>query len=156
MVRDIGSWLGELGLERYAQAFRDNDIDADVLPELTDADLGKLGVSLGHRRKILRAVAQRHEAPATAEQPAEATPQAPVRAEREAERRQLTLLFCDLVGSTELARRLDPEDMSKVMRAYKAACAEVIERWAGQVARFMGDGVLAYFGWPSAHEDDGE
>jgi predicted ATPase/class 3 adenylate cyclase len=156
VVRDIGSWLGGLGLERYAQAFRDNDIDAEVLPELTDADLEKLGVSLGHRRKILRAVAQRHEATATVGQPAEATPPAPVRAEREAERRQLTLLFCDLVGSTELARRLDPEDMSNIVRDYQAACAEVIERWAGQVAKFMGDGVLAYFGWPSAHEDDGE
>jgi predicted ATPase/class 3 adenylate cyclase len=156
VARDIGSWLGELGLERYAQAFRDNDIDLDVLPELTDADLEKLGVSLGHRRRILRATGQPRETSVKAEQPVHAAPPAPVRVDREAERRQLTLLFCDLVGSTELARRLDPEDMSKLVRDYQAACAEVIERWAGQVAKYMGDGVLAYFGWPSAHEDDAE
>jgi class 3 adenylate cyclase len=146
---DVSTWLRELGLAGYAQAFRANDIDADVLRRLTADDLIALGISsIGHRRKLLDAIAElpRPDSGALRE------PEAP----RAAERRQLTVLFCDLVGSTELAARLDPEDMSRVIRAYQECCAAVVERWGGHVAKYMGDGVLAYFGWPVAHEDDAE
>jgi class 3 adenylate cyclase len=148
---DIGAWLRQLGLERYEQAFRDNDIASAVLPELTDQDLKDLGVSLGHRRlllKAIRAVAddQPDHSPAeTARAPD--TPPGPAR-RSEGERRQLTVLFCDLVGSTELSARLDPEDLREVIRAYQAACVDVVDRFDGHVARFLGDGILAYFGWP--------
>jgi class 3 adenylate cyclase len=148
---DVSTWLRDLGLENYARAFQAHDIDADVLPRLTADDLTALGItSVGHRRKLLDAIAllEGSGAPPSAEPTA-----VPVRA---AERRQLTVLFCDLVGSTELARRLDPEDLREVMRAYQAACGDVISRFEGHLARFLGDGVLAYFGWPGAHEDDAE
>jgi class 3 adenylate cyclase len=152
----ITAWLRELGLERYELAFQENAIDIEVLPELTDADLEKLGVLLGHRRKLLRAIAELPEpfhaelAPSSEAKPsARALP-------RDAERRQLTVLFCDLVGSTELSAWLDPEDMGAVIGAYQECCAEVVKRWDGHVAKYMGDGMLAYFGWPRAHEDDAE
>ena len=157
---DIGVWLRELGLERYERAFREGDIDAEVLPDLTEADLEELGVSLGHRKKLLKAIA-RLGRPSDAP-PANAPPEtAPVpRRRREAghrgERRHLTVLFCDLADSTELAARLDPEDMAEVLRAYHACCLDVITRWEGHLARFIGDGVLAFFGYPQAHEDDAE
>jgi class 3 adenylate cyclase/tetratricopeptide (TPR) repeat protein len=150
---DVATWLRDLGLENYAQAFRANDIDAEVLPRLTAEDLIALGItSIGHRRKLLHAIdaLNRGRAPAAAE------PLAAAVRPLEAERRQLTVLFCDLVGSTELSARLDPEDLREVMRAYQAACADVVCRLEGHVARFLGDGVLAYFGWPRAHEDDAE
>ena len=148
---DVSSWLRDLGLADYVQAFRANDIDAEVLPRLNAEDLIELGVtSIGHRRRLLDAIALLdRSSPRTV---AEKTTTRPV----EAERRQLTVLFCDLVGSTELAARLDPEDLRAVMRAYHAACADVIGRFDGHVAKFLGDGVLAYFGWPQAHEDDAE
>ena len=155
---DIAAWLRQLGLERYEQAFRENEIDAAILPKLTADDLKDIGVTIvGHRRKLLEAIAALAE-PASAPQvvqsaPAEAAPRA---RPAEAERRQLTVLFCDLVGSTELAARFDPEDMGRVIRAYQDTCTEVIERWGGHVAKYMGDGVLAYFGWPHAHEDEAE
>ncbi len=150
-MMDVSSWLRDLGLADYVQAFRANDIDAEVLPRLTAEDLIALGVtSIGHRRRLLDAIALLDRgSPRTV---AEKTTTRPV----EAERRQLTVLFCDLVGSTELAARLDPEDLRAVMRAYHAACAEVIGRFDGHVAKFLGDGVLVYFGWPQAHEDDAE
>ncbi len=155
---DVASFLHDLGLEQYEQAFRDNAIDGEVLPDLTDADLAALGVLLGHRRKLLRAIAGLLTAgeplapfAEATPLPSSATPRAP-----EAERRQLTVMFCDLVGSTELAARLDPEDMGRVIRAYQECCAEGAERWGGHVAKYMGDGVLTYFGWPRAHEDDAE
>jgi class 3 adenylate cyclase len=143
---DIGAWLRQLGLERYEQAFRDNDIASAVLPDLTDQDLKDLGVSLGHRRlllKAIRAVAddQAGHSPAESARAPDTPPEAARRSE--AERRQLTVLFCDLVGSTELSARLDPEDMREVMRAYQAACADVVGRFEGHVARFLGDGILA-------------
>jgi class 3 adenylate cyclase len=156
---DIGAWLKDLGLERYEQAFRDNDIDIDLVSDLTEADLEKLGVaSLGHRKILLRAMeALRRPLPELGDGATaiadEATP-APPRSE--AERRQLTVLFVDLVGSTELSARLDPEDMGLVIRAYQACCTEIVERWGGHIAKYMGDGVLAYFGWPRAHEDEAE
>jgi class 3 adenylate cyclase/predicted ATPase len=153
---ELGAWLRDLGLERYEQAFRDNDIAPAVLPELTDRDLKDLGVSLGHRRLLLKAIAglAARGADAASASAAEAVP----RTDRAtgAERRQLTVLFCDLVGSTALAAWLDPEDMGQVIRAYQECCAEVVRAWGGHVAKYMGDGVLAYFGWPQAHEDDAE
>ena len=153
---DVAAWLRELGLERYEQAFRDNAIDAGVLPKLTAEDLRDLGVSaVGHRRKLLEAIAalteQTQAAPTAADAGVPRAGKPP-----EAERRQLTVLFCDLVGSTALSARLDPEDMGTVMRAYHRCCAEGVKRWDGHVAKYLGDGVLAYFGWPQAHEDDAE
>jgi class 3 adenylate cyclase len=146
---DVVGWLRGLGLEGYAPAFRDNDIDGEVLPELTSDDLISIGVtSVGHRRKLLAAIAS-----LGAEAPAAAVT-APPRAD--AERRQLTVMFCDLVGSTELSARLDPEDLREVIAAYHRAVAETVTALDGFVAKYMGDGVLVYFGYPSAHEDDAE
>ena len=158
---------GELGLERYAEAFRDNAIEPEVLSELSEADLEKIGVLLGHRKIMLKAIAElRPQAPQPLPEPAPAVPASPLphppphagdgRAPAEAERRQLTIMFCDLVGSTPLATRLDPEDLRDVIGAYHRAVAEVIARFDGFVAKYMGDGVLAYFGYPRAHEDDAE
>jgi len=144
---DVVAWLRSLGLEQYQQAFCDNAIDAAVLPELTADDLKDLGVNLvGHRRKLLAAIAALRS---------DTVPHVPVPAVP-TERRQLTVMFCDLVGSTELSSRLDPEDLREVIGAYHAAVAEVIARFGGFVARYMGDGILAYFGYPRAHEDDPE
>ena len=154
---DIAAWLRELGLERYEQAFRDNDIAPAVLPELTDQDLKDLGVSLGHRRLLLKAI-QALANEQAGHSPTEGTPHGSphLAAYPGAERRQLTVLFVDLVGSTELSARLDPEDLASVIRAYQECCAQVIGRWGGHIAKYMGDGVLAYFGWPKAHEDQAE
>jgi class 3 adenylate cyclase/predicted ATPase len=147
---NIAGWLDGLGLERYAQAFSDNDIDADVLPRLIADDLIGLGVtSIGHRRRLLDAIVA-----LGAEAPTVTVTAAPVRAD--AERRQLTVMFCDLVGSTELSARLDPEDLREVIAAYHRAVAEVVAGFDGFVAKYMGDGVLVYFGYPQAHEDDAE
>ena len=147
---DIAAWLRELGLERYEGAFRDNEIDGGILPKLTSDDLRDIGVTaVGHRRRLLEAIAV-----LTAGDRRASRRVAPAKAE--AERRQLTMLFCDLVGSTELSGRLDPEDMSAVIGAYHRCTAAVVERFDGHVARYLGDGVLAYFGWPRAHEDDAE
>ena len=150
---DIAAWLRELGLERFEPVFRDNEIDWEVLPELTDADLEKLGLPLGPRKKLLKAIAGLSGKPTAVSTEVAPCPR-PVAPE--AERRQLTVLFCDLVGSTELSARLDPEDMSAVIRAYQSAVAGEITHFEGHVAKFMGDGVLAYFGYPKAHEDDAE
>jgi len=159
---DVATWLDQPGLGQYAGAFRANDIDAELLSELTESDLERLGVtSLGHRKRLLKAIADLREAPIA--EPDRRVETQPVVASKavpavgaSAERRQLTVLFVDLVGSTELARRLDPEDMGVLVRAYQAACKEVVARFDGYVAKYMGDGVLAYFGWPRAHEDDAE
>jgi class 3 adenylate cyclase len=144
---DVADWLRKLGLEQYELAFRENDVDAEVLPRLTVEDLISIGVtSVGHRRRLLDAIATLD---------AEAAPSAiPVRAD--AERRQLTVMFCDLVGSTELSARLDPEDLREVIAAYHHTVADVVRGFDGFVAKYMGDGVLAYFGYPQAHEDDAE
>jgi len=154
---DIDGWLRRIGLEQYTQTFRDNAIDLSVLPDLTDQDLEKLGVLLGHRRKLLRAIADleaiEKSAPAVAV--AAAAPPAP-RPQDTAERRQLTVMFCDLVGSTALSARLDPEDLRGLIGSYHRCTAELVERNGGFVAKYMGDGVLAYFGYPRAHEHDAE
>ena len=151
---DVAAWLQSLGLERYVSAFRDNDVDAEVLPELTADDLIGLGVtSIGHRRKLLAAIAAlRAEAPTPTATPAPRDAPAPA----DAERRQLTVMFCDLVGSTALSARLDPEDLREVIGAYHRAVAEIVAGFDGFVAKYMGDGVLVYFGYPRAHEDDAE
>jgi class 3 adenylate cyclase len=158
LVISVTDWLRELGLEQYAPAFRDNDIDGAILPELTADDLTGLGVSsIGHRRKLLAAIAALHQDPApsaTARKATEVAPPAPSAAL--AERRQLTVLFCDLVGSTELASRLDPEDLREIIAAYHRGVSEMLTGHGGFVAKYMGDGVLAYFGYPQSHEDDAE
>ncbi|HTS21063.1 MAG TPA: adenylate/guanylate cyclase domain-containing protein [Casimicrobiaceae bacterium] len=154
-MSDIKHWLEAQGLAQYAEVFAENDIDLDVLGELSEADLEKLGLSLGHRRKLLRALDAKRRAEAPA-QPAPAARAASSKAEPEAERRQITVLFCDLVGSTELASALDPEDAGALLRRYQDACAGIIVRFEGFVAKFMGDGVLAYFGYPVAMEDAAE
>jgi class 3 adenylate cyclase len=156
-VVDVAAWLRSLGLEQYAAAFQENAIDVEILPRLTAEDLKDLGVaSVGHRRKLLDAIAAlRQETPVTDAEPRLAASAATAIAP-EAERRQLTVMFADLVGSTALSRRLDPEDMREVIRAYQNACVGVITRFEGFVAKLMGDGVLVYFGWPKADEDDAE
>jgi class 3 adenylate cyclase/predicted ATPase len=153
---DIGGWLRNLGLGQYEAAFRANEIDAKVLPDLTAGDLKELGVSaIGHRRAILAAIA-RLSAPSAILAEVEKPPLATPSVRDAAERRQLTVMFCDLVGSTALSARLDPEDMREIIGAYHRCCAEQITKAGGFVAKYMGDGVLAYFGYPHAHEDDAE
>ncbi len=145
-------WLTELGLEQYAEVLVENDIDFDIISDLAESDFEKLGFSLGHRRKLLRALVERAH---TLGLPQAATAVAPADppATKEAERRQVTVMFCDLVGSTALANAIDPEDMSMLIRRYQDACAGAIVRFDGFIAKFMGDGVLAYFGYPQAYED---
>jgi class 3 adenylate cyclase len=147
MPTNVADWLRRLGLDQYAPAFTANDIDAEVLPELTADDLIGLGIaSIGHRRKLLAAIAALCETPHT---PAVST-------SIEAERRQLTVMFCDLVGSTPLSARFDPEDLREIIGAYHRCVSDTVARFAGFVAKYMGDGVLVYFGYPEAHEDDAE
>jgi predicted ATPase/class 3 adenylate cyclase len=147
----IAEWLASIGLGEYAERFGDNAIDLSVLRDLTEQDLKDLGVLLGHRRKMLRAIAElKGDVLRTSQAGTKPAPR------DGAERRQLTVMFCDLVGSTALSARLDPEDLRVVIGAYLACVAEVIARNEGVIARYMGDGVLAYFGYPQAHEDDAE
>jgi class 3 adenylate cyclase/predicted ATPase len=149
---DIANWLSGLGLAQYEPAFRENAIDGTVLSSLTTEDLKDLGVTLvGHRRRLLDAIAA-----LVVLAPATATAVPPARSPADAERRQLTVTFCDLVGSTALSTRLDPEDLREVIGAYHRAVADVVARFDGFVAKYMGDGVLIYFGYPQAHEDDAE
>jgi class 3 adenylate cyclase/predicted ATPase len=151
---DVAAWLRGLGLERYAPAFRDNDVDSEVLPELTSDDLISIGVaSVGHRRKLLAAIASLGATPPAAT--VSAAPRDPP-ALADAERRPLTVMFCDLVGSTALSARLDPEDLREIIGAYHRAVAEIVAGFDGLVAKYMGDGILVYFGYPRAHEDDAE
>ena len=157
----FGTWLAEIGLGRYDQVFAANEIDFDVIRSLTDADLRELGLALGDRKRLLQAVARLDERPAdTSTQSV-----APAAASRPAhedevshggERRQLTVMFCDLVGSTALSEKLDPEELRSLLHAYRTLCGEVIARYDGFVARYVGDGILTYFGWPTAHEEDAE
>jgi class 3 adenylate cyclase len=137
---DIGTWLAGLGLGQYETTFRENAIDADVLPELTEQHLSEMGVALGHRLKILRAIRQLGREVV-----------APLEA---GDRRQLTIMFCDLVGSTALTAQLDPEDMSDLIRAFQGAITATMARFDGHIAKYLGDGATVYFGYPRAHEDD--
>ncbi len=151
---DIAAWLRGLGLEAYAAAFRNNEVDAEVLPELTEVHLAALGLPLGPRLKLLKAIAALREGalPSRLAEPRSEVPAAVPQAER----RQLTVMFCDLVGSTALSARLDPEELREVIGAYHRCVAEAVRRFDGFVAKYMGDGVLVYFGYPRAHEDDAE
>ena len=151
-------WLEGLGLGQYAAVFAANDIDWNVLHELTEDDLEKLGLSLGHRKRLLKAIsAQRADQPKAGPQPVfPALPQTAGHRMTEPERRQLTVMFCDLVGSTALSTSLDLEDFREVISTYYRCVAETVESWDGFVANYMGDGVLVYFGYPEAHEDDVE
>src|SRR5580704_16057494 len=157
---DVVVWLRSLGLGKYEAAFRENEIDETVLPSLTHENMKELGVTaLGHRLKLLDAIAAlRSDAngktlsvdAATASSASNGPP------EDRAERRQVTVMFSDLVGSTALSARLDPEDLREVISAYQKCVAETVQRFGGFVAKYMGDGVLIYFGYPQAHEDDAE
>jgi class 3 adenylate cyclase len=150
---DVASWLRTLGLERYEAAFRENEVGAEDLCHLTADDIEGLGVAaIGHRRRLLVAIAKLREdaAPlqtATHDHPASTSA---------GERRQLTVMFCDLVGSTALSEKLDPEELRSLLHAYRTLCGDVIARYDGFVARYVGDGILTYFGWPTAHEEDAE
>lgn len=156
MALDVGEWLEGLRLGQYARAFADHDIEQDLLPELSEDDLEKLGVrSLGHRKRLLKEIEALKSELESTDWGAAGRPIAP-QAGSEPERRQLAVLFCDLVGSTELSHHLDPEDLREVLRRYQDAVAGAVTRYGGYVARYVGDGVLVYFGWPQAHEDQAE
>src|SRR5215472_10479113 len=150
-MRGIAEWLASIGLGEYAQRFAESAIDLSVLRDLTEQDLKELGVLLGHRRKFLRAIAELDGVDLA---PTGSATEPVLRGE--AERRHLTVMICDLVGSTALSARLDPEDMNAVMDAYHAACARIMATYDGFIGDFRGDGILAYFGYPRAHEDDAE
>src|SRR6202035_1190903 len=157
---DLDRWLRSLGLERYEAAFRENEINERVLPSLTAEDLKELGVAaLGHRRMLLDAIAALRtdaigKAPSADAATASSGPSASPK--DTAERRQVTVMFSDLVGSTALSTRMDPEDLREVISAYQKCVADTVQHFGGFVAKYMGDGVLVYFGYPQAHEDDAE
>src|SRR5438876_11360653 len=151
VMQQIAQWLEKLGMSEYLPQFLENRIDFSVLRDLTDQDLKDLGVVLGDRRKMLRTIGELDPGPPVGPQVA-----IPVPAHDSAERRQLTVMFCDLVGSTALSTRLDPEDLRAIISAYHRCCTTLVEQNGGFVAKYMGDGVLAYFGYPQAHEHDAE
>lgn len=155
MAEDIPQWLNGLGLGQYAQAFAENGIDIAALPHLRDGDFERLGVLLGHMRRLQAAI-ETLSADRPPIQPVPVPSEEHDPPPAEAERRQITVMFVDLVGSTELSRRLDPEDLRDVIRGYQNVVAGEVARYEGHVAKFMGDGVLVYFGYPTAHEDDAE
>ncbi|MEP6933017.1 MAG: adenylate/guanylate cyclase domain-containing protein [Nitrospirota bacterium] len=157
----VSAWLENLGLGIYREAFEKNAITWDVLPELNQGDLESLGVLLGHRKTLLRAIAQlppRADLPGPGSLASAVSPSPPPFPPQrdQAERRQLTVMFCDLVDSTALSRRLDPEDLQDVIRRFLDACSQTIGRFNGYIAKYMGDGMLVYFGYPQAHENDAE
>src|SRR5215831_12013412 len=152
-MQQIADWLAKLGMSEYAQRFAENGIEIEALPHLTDQDLKDIGVLLGHRRVMLAAISKlTGAAPATPEPSARAEP----KPQDTAERRQVTVMFSDLVGSTALSARMDPEDLREVISAYQKCVAKTVRTFDGFVANYMGDGVLVYFGYPKAHEDDAE
>src|SRR6185437_13405236 len=149
---DVGTWLCGLGLGQYATAFRENKIEADTLPELNERVLRDIGVPLGHRLRMLRAIRELAAQAAIAVQPAAGQPAL----RGGAERRHMTVMFCDLVGLTALTAEFDPEDMADLLRASQRAIAAAVTRFDGHVAKWVGDGATIYFGYPRAHEDDAE
>jgi Adenylate and Guanylate cyclase catalytic domain/SAM domain (Sterile alpha motif) len=156
---DVADWLRALGLEQHEAAFRENAVTAALLPNLTADDLKDLGVTLvGHRRQILDAIAELRIKSAAAHEPTlpPGPPENLGSPETAAERRPLTVMFCDLVGSTALSSRLHPEDLREVLRTYQSCVATAIKQFDGFIARYVGDGVLTYFGWPEARETDAE
>jgi hypothetical protein len=154
---DVGGWLRSLGLEQYEAAFRKNEINDTLLPSLTADDLKDLGVVIvGHRRTLLNAIAALRTDANAKTAPADALPTLDTSPKDTAERRQVTVMFSDLVGSTALSACMDPEDLREVVSAYQKCVAESVRRYGGFVAKYMGDGVLIYFGYPQAHEDDAE
>jgi class 3 adenylate cyclase len=152
-MSDARAWLDSIGLGKYAEAFDANEVPLALVGELSDDDLREMGLPMGPRRTLLRAARQIAPAPCGAKTPSASSAATPVRG---AERRQITVMFCDLVGSTALSERLDIEDMSALLRDYRNAAAAAVERYDGHVAQYLGDGLMTYFGWPSAHEDDAE
>ncbi|MGE3742139.1 MAG: adenylate/guanylate cyclase domain-containing protein [Geminicoccaceae bacterium] len=159
MVDDLARWLEKLDLGKYAEVLAQHEVSVRDLPHLTEDDLKELGLPLGPRRRLLAAAASDNMASASMQSRHRVEGDAPALAKatvHTAERRRLTVMFADLVGSTELSRRLDPEDLREVLRQYQDVVAGVVERYDGHIAKFLGDGVLAYFGWPQAHEDDAE
>jgi len=155
----VSAWLEDIGLGMYRDAFQQNAIDWEVLPELNEGDLEALGVLLGHRKKLLRAIASLSQSAKVMGGGSVPIPVVPERQPShpdrdQAERRQLTVMFCDLVDSTPLSRHLDPEDLQEVVRRFLDACSQAIGRFDGYIAKYMGDGILVYFGYPHAHEDD--
>ena len=153
-MQPISEWLGSLGLDQYATIFAENDVDFDAVRLLDEKDLRELGISLGHRKKLLKAIAELNGAETsawtTSEEPIRVTPVT------EGERRQLTVLFCDMVGFTELANRVDPEVLQRIIRSYEDTCAACISRYEGYVFQRLGDGIVAFFGYPLAHEGEAE
>ena len=152
-MREIGDWLEKLGMPEYGECFAQNKIDLSVLPHLTDQDLKDIGVPLGHRRKMLAAI---RGLPGESPVASKTVPTGEAKAQDTAERRQVTVMFSDLVGSTALSARMDPEDLREIISSYQKCVAETVQRFGGFVAKYMGDGVLVYFGYPQAHEDDAE
>jgi class 3 adenylate cyclase/predicted ATPase len=156
-MQQVADWLEKLSLGQYAQRFAENDISFVILPDLTDQDLEKIGIaSLGHRRLLLRAIGELDSVGKGTAKPASAFSAPVVPPHDTAERRQVTVMFSDLVGSTALSSRMDPEDLREIITAYQKCVAETVQRFGGFVAKYMGDGVLVYFGYPRAHEDDAE
>jgi class 3 adenylate cyclase/tetratricopeptide (TPR) repeat protein len=155
MMTDLQRWLEKIGLAQYADLLARNDIDWEILPELNEPDLEKLGVSLGHRKKLVKAISQAFSNSLQVPN-APVEPRSTPNTGAAAERRHLTVFMCDLVGSTPLSTRLDPEDLRRILHEFQRCCADAIHRYGGHIARLMGDGVLAYFGFPKAHEDDAE
>ena len=163
-INNIDEWLHSLGLDQYASTFRENDIDTELVRELNADDLTDLGVkSVGHRKQLMKAIAaldsdqtEIRQSKPVASATAVARSDAQYMTTSQAERRQLTVMFCDLVGSTALSAKYDPEDLSEIVRTYQENCASIIGQYEGHIARYMGDGMLVYFGYPQAHEDDAE
>ncbi len=158
-MSDIRQWLEQMGFGKYADAFEREEVDLDALPHLTSEILKDIGVPAGPRAKLLVAIQALKQEDSAATTSDTIEPAAPTEAQvtvREAERRQITVMFCDLVGSTEFAAKLDPEDLRALMQAYQQATGAVVERYEGHVAQYLGDGIMTYFGWPKAHEDDAE
>ena len=156
MSAEIAEWLEQLGLGKYAELFIESEVDLDAARDLTEDDLKDLGLPLGPRKKLLRAIEQLCGQPDEGEEHPASTEVDPAAHPGDAERRHLTVMFCDLVGSTELATTLDPEDMHALLSAFQETCGRIASEHGGHVAKLLGDGLLIYFGYPKAHEDDGE